>query len=46
MNWQLSAMFTLISCRRGKRREIMNLMSIETLIGQWFLCGVSREIVA
>jgi hypothetical protein len=32
--------------RSRKRREIMNLMSVETVIGQRFLCGVNREIVA
>ena len=26
-----------------KRREIMNLISIETVIGQRLLCGVNRE---
>jgi hypothetical protein len=38
--------YFILSCSCGKRREIMNLMNIETVIGQRFLCGVNREIVA
>jgi hypothetical protein len=41
--------FSLFKSRRAvavKRREIMNLISIETVIGQRFLCGVNRGIMA
>ena len=39
------AYFILLSCCCMKRREIMNLMNIETVISQRFLCGVNREMV-
>jgi hypothetical protein len=38
--------YFILSCGCGKRREIMNLMNIETVIGQRFLCGVNCEIMA
>jgi hypothetical protein len=38
--------YFILSCGCGKRQEIINLMNIETVIDQRFLCGVNREIVA